>query len=557
MPPSPPPLATLVTGATPTEAQPTRSSDVVKAAAAEGSDRELAESKPAGTKPLTSQPETSSEPATAEVATSKPTRSEPTTSDPTTSEAAASEETNAPSVSELGKLTEPIQLAYSEMVQLAPQAQPVEAAPQSVSAWVDRAFKTLPPLGSIEPATALEGMFPTATAYPEREKIYFRPTVVDVDRNGQPKLRPNVRLAQRYVRTVQTNDAGNAEIGDSSVEQLPPGPPEPVIPDQWAAPIVDGPYEEYGVSENCCPPRLGPCQQLWGRVCARLNGPCGCEPGLGPERVMHAVAFVDTTQPQKNFRTRFDAGYDWELPDRSEYFWARINGRGPSGRGPERNVDFQDIRFYMELGGPKFSVATEVPIRIVDPDVYENGSGLGDVNITTKLLFIDGQVWQISNLFRTYVPSGNPSAGVGVGHASIEPGFAWRYKWSDVTYIHGDLKYWVPLGGDQLHAGEALIYGFAMSHVWIDADDYAIMPTLELVGYTFLDGEATVAGIGNNTVTAEVDSDGILNFHPGIRWVVDDGGDCGIKEFGVFGGVALTSDHLYRGLLRLEVRYVW
>src|SRR5690606_29774048 len=183
-------------------------------------------------------------------------------------------------------------------------------------------------------------------------------------------------------------------------------------------------------------PRLGPLQALCGRVCARLNGPCGCEKGLGTERVMHAISFVDTTQPMNNFRMRFDAAYDYQSPDRAEYFWAKIGGRGPvpnpnvPGANPAPSVDYQDIRTYMEVGGDKFSVGTDVPIRLVDPDLgYANTSGLSDINITTKLVFLDGHHWQITNLFRTYIPAGDANRGLGTGHASIEPGFAMRYKY--------------------------------------------------------------------------------------------------------------------------------
>jgi hypothetical protein len=279
---------------------------------------------------------------------------------------------------------------------------------------------------------------------------------------------------------------------------------------------------------------------------------------------MHAISFIDTTQPMQNFRLRFDAGYDYQSPDRAEYFWARIGGRGPgsSAAFPAPSVDYQDIRTYMEVGGDKFSVGTDVPIRIVDPGSPElgspfvNTSGIGDVNITTKLLFLDGKDWQISNLFRTHIPSGDPARGLGTGHASIEPGFAMRYKYSDYTYFHGDLKYWVPLGGDPLHEGEVLNYGIAMSHVWRETDTYAIMPTIELKAYSFLDGKETESG-PPPTDTINVDPKGILLAHPGIRWAWDHGTDCGLREVGLFGGFALTSDSLYEELIRLEFRWNW
>lgn len=407
-------------------------------------------------------------------------------------------------------------------------------------------------------STALDGSGLEVAPLEERKTIYFRPAVMDVNHQGLPVLRPTVR-------TASNNFVGASVAESSDMHELPLLESEPTIPETWSAPVVEGGCTQCGPTcgptcQQCSPPRLGPCQELCCRIRARLNGPCSPEPGIGAERVVHAISFIDTTQPQKNFRVRFDAGYDWQAPDRSEYFWAKIGARGPNrppGAIAERTVDYQDVRFYMEQGGKKFSIGTEIPIRTIDPTVFDNSGGIGDITITTKTLFLDGRTWQIANLFRTYIPSGDASAGLGTGHASIEPGFAWRCKWSDITYIHGDIKYWVPLGGDPVHEGEVLSYGIGVSHVWRDSDSFAIMPTLELVGYTFLDGELTVPGSVVPMTTTAVDSDGILNIHPGIRWVWDKGGDCGVKEFGIFGGFAATSDSLYEELLRAEVRYLW
>jgi hypothetical protein len=420
---------------------------------------------------------------------------------------------------------------------------------QAYSEQLEHALSALPAVDAIEVTAEEPENAPLRHPIPEPAKIVFRPAVVDVNGNGQPVLRPDVYVANQEVTPPPAPGPNQGTPG--GMEELS-ATAEPVVPEEWSAPIVDGAYEQY---MSHAAPRLGPMQELCCRVGARLNGPCGCEPGLGTERVMHAISFVDTTQPMQNFRMRFDAGYDYQSPDRAEYFWAQINGRGPAGdRGP--TVDYQDIRTYMEVGGDKFSVGTDVPIRIVDPtEPFGNHSGIGDINITTKTLFLDGKFWQIANLFRTHIPSGNPAVGLGTGHASIEPGFAIRYKWSDYTYFHGDLKYWVPLGGNPAFEGEVLNYGIAMSHVWRETDSTAIMPTIELRGYSFLNGQETSAvpnagGVG-------IDPEGILIVHPGVRWAWDHGTDCGLREVGLFGGFSATSDSLYEELIRLEFRWMW
>lgn len=417
---------------------------------------------------------------------------------------------------------------------------------QVYSQQLEQAFSAAPDPATFEATAAHEADAPMPLPMPEQPKIVFRPAVIDVSRHGQAVLRPDVLVAQQSPPPIPEG---------ASPEEMP-AEPEAVIPEEWSAPIVDGPYGAYMATAE---PRLGPIQEFCGRVCARLNGPCGCEKGLGTERVMHAISFVDTTQPMQNFRLRFDAGYDWQSPDRAEYFWAQIGSRGPTANppAPAPSVDFQDIRTYMELGGDKFSVGTDVPIRIVDPNLgYANTSGLGDINITTKLLFLDGRDWQITNLFRTHIPAGDANRGLGTGHAAIEPGFAMRYKWSDYTYLHGDLKYWVPLGGDPDFEGEVLNYGIAMSHVWRETDCFAVMPTIEFRGYSFLDGLQTESIVTVPQVV-DVDPEGIFIVHPGIRWAWDHGTDCSLREIGLFSGFAMTSDSLYEELLRLEFRWSW
>ena len=81
-----------------------------------------------------------------------------------------------------------------------------------------------------------------------------------------------------------------------------------------------------------------------------------------------------------------------------------------------------------------------------------------------------------------------------MGSVALEPGVAYRYKWNDLTYIHGDLTYLFPIAADPVFAGQIFNYGIGISHVWIDADTYAIIPTFEVDAWTVLDGQQTVAG---------------------------------------------------------------
>ena len=137
---------------------------------------------------------------------------------------------------------------------------------------------------------------------------------------------------------------------------------------------------------------------------------------------------------------------------------------------------------------------------------------------------------------------------------SLEPGMLFRYKWNDITYLHSEVKYWFPLGGDPKHSGQVLNYGLGISHLWFDADNFAIIPTLEFVGWTVLDGEQTLPVI-SVPQTERIDGLGIFNIYPGVRFVCDKGGDLGLFELGIGTGFAVSDHHWYESLLRVDLRW--
>lgn len=413
----------------------------------------------------------------------------------------------------------------------------------------------------------------------DRPKVIFRPVVTGVDGRGNSVLRPTMQVP-RGMRSENLPALRLAEYHQHGSQPLPPpanvAPAEshdaeeasPFVEDEMPMPVGSDFPEEYydygqsmgpGCAEPCSPSMYShsdPALGWWYGLLANLHGPRAVPAGIGPENVMNALFFLDTTQPLNNWRIRGDAGKDWELPDRAEYFWAKT----PDGKGPEPDlqigepsVNYQDLRFYLERGSDRFSVGTEIPIRAVDPVVRRNSTGLGDMTLTTKALLLDGRCWQISQIFRTWFPTGSAHRGTGNGHFSLEPGLATRYKFSDITYFHSDISYLFPIAGDSMYQGEILNAGIGISHVFIDTDRYAVIPTLELDSSTILDGAYTRPGLAPTKI--EVDSDSILNLHPGVRIVCDKGCDCGTKEFGIAGGIALTEDHWYETMIRLEFRW--
>ena len=208
----------------------------------------------------------------------------------------------------------------------------------------------------------------------------------------------------------------------------------------------------------------------------------------------------------------------------------------------------------MEFGGPKMTVGTEIPIRILDPESQgANTAGLADMNITTKTVLLDGNDIQITQIFRTYMPTGAPTHGLGTGHVSMEPGLLFRVKWDEELYFHGEVKYWFPIAGDPNHSGQVLRYGIGTSHLAYETDSMALIPTMELVAWSVLDGRESngLPGGGFNNV----DGMTIINAIPGMRLVLDRGGDLGLFELGLSSQFAITGPRWYDSLLRLDLRW--
>ena len=53
----------------------------------------------------------------------------------------------------------------------------------------------------------------------------------------------------------------------------------------------------------------------------------------------------------------------------------------------------------------------------------------------------------------------------------------------------------------------------------------------------------------------EVDGVNVVSVFPGIHWVVDNGGDLGLFDFGIGAGLSATPDHWFETMLRIEVQW--
>lgn len=312
---------------------------------------------------------------------------------------------------------------------------------------------------------------------------------------------------------------------------------------------ADMPCPTCGPHGDC--KRCDPCCEPWYRLFDFGLHRTSCDPGIGHERVMLAPFFLDVTQPFNNVRVQLASTYGFKTPNRSEYLWAAPpNGPEP----PEVELDYLDFRIMNELApGDSFSIQTEIPLRSLDPVVNPNTTGLGDMNVATKLKMVDGQYWQITQLFRTHINTGSPRKGLGTGHVSLEPGVLARYEWNERLYFHGDLRFWIPIAGDPQFSGPAIQYGIGASYLAYDTDTFAVMPTLELIGWNFLDGLKTLP----NGAVVPVDGDSTFAILPGVRFVLGPAGDLGLFEAGIAGGAGFddSRDGWFDSRFLFELRW--
>lgn len=280
---------------------------------------------------------------------------------------------------------------------------------------------------------------------------------------------------------------------------------------------------------------------------ARSNGE-----GLGRERLAFSLFDIDPAQPFNNFRIRTAIGYNMRLPDRAEYFWAKTQ----TGKGPpkgESTIDYQAARLRMETGAKKFSTAFEIPIIAIDPENNQNHAGLGDLRMATKTVIVEGKEWMLTQFMGFQFATGNAAAGLGTGHVSMEPGFLFRNRMREQTWMHGELKFLFPLGSDPMHGGQVLKFATGFNTVWSNTDKSAWVPSLELSAFSVLNGMATPT----DGVPRAVDNDAIFYITPGLHYAVDRGGDFGLFDVGTAVSIAMSRERFTDSTWILDMRWSW
>lgn len=283
--------------------------------------------------------------------------------------------------------------------------------------------------------------------------------------------------------------------------------------------------------------------------CMFYNALCCSDPCYEPHFVAAAngAMFLDGARPQNQTRLRWDAGHNLTLPDRNEYFWGRVGGKGPAVA--PRRLNYHQLSMINEFGADKFSGFVVTPFRAYkgdDPDT--NGSGMGDIQIGTKSLLLDTEIVQISLQFTTYIAAGNAREGAGTGHTSLEPALLTSIKLHEDTYLQTQFGEWIPIAGDDVVGGALFDYRFALSHVmcrpWTESQ---LIGTLEATGLFFHDGGFTDPATG---LVRSSGGENYLSIGPGVRWVLSR--NC---DFGFGAQFAVTKNHLAEQLYRTEMRF--
>jgi hypothetical protein len=309
--------------------------------------------------------------------------------------------------------------------------------------------------------------------------------------------------------------------------------------------------EHYGRSNTTCVPGRpchldfgdSTCARMFAGLCEELCCPDPCyEPRWIPEA--NAAFFQDGPRPVSQTRIRWDAGYDYRFADSAEFFMAQMNKKGVKFTIP--SLRYNDLTLYTEIAASKSaSFFTEIGYRNYQPEFGPGASGFGDMNLGTKVVMLDCELLLMTFQFKTFIPTGNFTAGIGTGHVSLEPALLAALKLGPVTYFQTELAEWIPAGGTPGFASSVFHYHFALNHSlchW--GDCLNLIGTAEFNGYTF-NGAATDAFgnvVGNSGGT-------YANAGPGLRLAICDHFDVGVGAAWGFG-----NHHGPGSIYRTEIR---
>lgn len=294
--------------------------------------------------------------------------------------------------------------------------------------------------------------------------------------------------------------------------------------------------DDYGRSNlNCVPGRKKECMgsdsdsvcgRILGSLCEEL---CCPDPCYEPRWIAEANAafFQDSPRPVTQTRIRWDAAFHYRFPDTAEFFQAQAKVKGP--KFVTDFLRYDDLTLYQEIAAKGASAFIEIPYRTFEPIGGPSASGMGDMNVGAKSVLFDRELILVAMQFRTYIPTGNFTSGVGAGHASLEPSLLTALKLGQVTYLQTELSEWIPLAGTAGFASSVFHYHFSLNHNLCHWNCVNVIGTAEFNGFSFRGAftdfpSGKVVGASGGT---------FANAGPGIRVQICDHFDVGFgAEFG-------------------------
>lgn len=266
--------------------------------------------------------------------------------------------------------------------------------------------------------------------------------------------------------------------------------------------------------------------------------------------IADSAFFVDEARPQTQVRFEFDAGIGLQHPDRAEYYWSEINVRGPS-KSVGTPVDYQSLNLYTEVAAGGFGAFVEMPYVAMESDTTGHiGSGFGDVTVGTKSMLLDCELLQSTFEFKTFIPAGIVSEGLGTGHCSLEPSLLFNLKISSEMYSQAQFSYWIPIGGDSGYQGNIYHTHLSLNRtIWHPTPGIQLVATAEFQEWSILSGGFN-ADPGNHMTFVSTTYSTIVDLGPGLRLFV-----CEKLDLGVGAAFALTGPRWEEELIRAELRW--
>jgi hypothetical protein len=282
---------------------------------------------------------------------------------------------------------------------------------------------------------------------------------------------------------------------------------------------------------------------------AALAAPARGQGTIRPTGSDSSVGYIDPALIGNVLRERFDAAYNFTRPTRAEFFYAQTRPGGPGLPLPEPRIDYQELSTYLECRAAEdLSAFVEVPERFLNPEVNANAWGLGDMNLGVKCALLCDQDRVATFQFRTYIPTGNATLGLGNNHVSLEPALLGYQRLGDRAALESELRLWSPVGGTGF-AGNIVRYGVGIHYDLARACGLQLTPVAEFVGWTVLNGKESVVQASGVPEVFQAAGDTIINAKLGVRVRFRDVGD-------IYAGYGrpLTGDRWYENIWRLEFR---